>query len=151
MTYFWPRLTNACRSLDAWERRQLLSRPAMASRAVAARPASDQEALDAHRMALLEQLEIGDARVRHVAVHGARPGKGGSGPGPAAAQEPPAQDERAGRGGEDGNEPRHGARRGEADPVPVAGDEGVDDLGLGSPGGELLGDLAPDLGRGLRR
>ena len=43
------------------------------------------------------------------------------------------------------------ARRVEQDPLAVAGDERVADLVRGAPGGELLLDLAPDLGGGLGR
>ena len=49
-----------------------------------ARAAADREFGDAHGIALLEHLGIGEARVRHVCMHGARARETGPGAGSAA-------------------------------------------------------------------
>ncbi len=50
----------------------------------AARARAQREAFEAHRIAVLEQLGIGDAGIGHVSVHGTRAGEAGAGAGAAA-------------------------------------------------------------------
>ena len=71
------------RQLGRLEERELAHDPVAAVASVPRPPEPRRigEALDAHGIAALEHLDVGDARVRHVAVHGARAGE----PGPRAA------------------------------------------------------------------